>query len=130
MFVWDTGGVFELSKQPIYQIRGHWSQNAILSVKSLLRTNVLNDVTPAPFLVFFLLLAAEKKTPKTGAARNPDFFLFTVCSVWKNKSWYFCLIPVIMLHYGRFGDLLPKNTLHSKNSRNWLFYHQKHHKYS
>ena len=23
-------------------------------------------------------------------------------------------IFVIMLHYGRFGDLLPKNTLHSK----------------
>ena len=26
----------------------------------------LNDVTAAPFLVFFLLLAAERKTPKTG----------------------------------------------------------------
>ena len=60
-----------------------------------------------------------------GAERNPDFFLFTVCSVWKNKSWYFCLIPIIVLHYGWFGDLLPKNTLHSKNSRN-----QKHYKYS
>ena len=26
----------------------------------------LNDVTAAPFLVFFLLLVAEKKTPKMG----------------------------------------------------------------
>ena len=26
----------------------------------------LNDVTAAPFLVFFLQLVAEKKTPKTG----------------------------------------------------------------
>ena len=26
----------------------------------------LNDVTAAPFLVVFLLLAAEKKAPKTG----------------------------------------------------------------
>ena len=49
------------------------------------------------------------------AARNPDFFLFTVCSVWKNKTWYFCLIPIFVLHYGWFGDLLPKSTLHSKN---------------
>ena len=30
-----------------------------------------------------------------------------------------------MLHYGWFGDLLPNNTLHSKYSRSWLFYHQK-----
>ena len=26
----------------------------------------LNDVTAVPFSVFFLLMAAEKKTPKTG----------------------------------------------------------------
>ena len=34
-------------------------------LKALLRTNVLNDVTAAPFSVSFLQLAAEKKTPKT-----------------------------------------------------------------
>ena len=33
-------------------------------IKSLLRTNVLNEVTAAPFLVVFLQLVAEKMTPK------------------------------------------------------------------
>ena len=36
-------------------------------LKALLNTNVLNDVTAAPFLVSFLQLAAEKNT-ETGAA--------------------------------------------------------------
>ena len=31
-------------------------------LKALLRTNILNDVTAAQFLVSFLQLAAEKKT--------------------------------------------------------------------
>ena len=35
-----------------------------------------------------------------GAARNPDIFLFTVCSVWEDKTWFFCLIPIVVLHYG------------------------------
>ena len=50
---------------------------------------------------------------KSAESWNPD---------WKNKSWYFCLIPIIVLHYGWFGDLLTK-ILILKNSRNWLFYH-------
>ena len=33
-------------------------------IKSLLRTNVLNDVTAAPFSVSFSQLPAAKKTPK------------------------------------------------------------------
>ena len=39
------------------------------TVKAILRTNVLNDVTAAPFSVF-LLLAAEKKTLKTMQLRR------------------------------------------------------------
>ena len=39
-----------------------------IQIKSLPRTNVLNDVTAAPFLVSFLQLAAEKKHTKNGAA--------------------------------------------------------------
>ena len=35
-------------------------------LKSSRNKKDLNDVTAAPFLVFFLLLAAEKKTLKTG----------------------------------------------------------------
>ena len=33
-------------------------------------------------------------------SRNPD---------WNEKTWYFCLIPIIVPHYGRFGDFLSKN---------------------
>ena len=36
-----------------------------VNLKALLHTNVLNDITAALFLVSFLQLAAEKKTPKT-----------------------------------------------------------------
>ena len=36
------------------------------TVKSLQNKKDLNDVTAAPFSVFFLLLVAEEKTPKTG----------------------------------------------------------------
>ena len=36
----------------------------LMQLKALLLMNVLNDVTAAPFLVFFKLVA-EKKTPKT-----------------------------------------------------------------
>ena len=35
-------------------------------LKSSRNKKDLKDVTAAPFSVFFLLLAAEKKTPKTG----------------------------------------------------------------
>ena len=51
-----------------------WGDNSSLNLiikfrkeilKILLHINVLNDVTAAPFLVGFLPLAAEKKTPKT-----------------------------------------------------------------
>ena len=35
-------------------------------LKSLQNKKDLNDVTAAPFSVVFLLLAAEKKIPKTG----------------------------------------------------------------
>ena len=41
----------------------------------------LNDVTAAPFLVFFLLLAVEKKTPKTGQPwrfSGPFYFMTTL----------------------------------------------------
>ena len=41
-----------------------------IALKALLRTNVLNDVTAAPFLVVFLQLAAEKKTTENSAART------------------------------------------------------------
>ena len=44
---------------------------------------------------------------KSAESWNPD---------WKNKSWYFCLIHIIVLHYGCFGDLLTK-ILILKNSR-------------
>ena len=40
------------------------SRGDLFILKSLVRTNVLNDVTAAPFLVGFLQLAAEKKTSK------------------------------------------------------------------
>ena len=36
----------------------------VVVIKALLRKNVLNDITAAPFLVSFLQLAAEKKTSK------------------------------------------------------------------
>jgi hypothetical protein len=39
--------------------------SVILKVKALLRKNVLDDVTAAPFSVGFFQLAAEKKTLKT-----------------------------------------------------------------
>ena len=38
----------------------------LFALKSSRNKKDLNDVTAAPFSVFFLLLAAEKKTPKTG----------------------------------------------------------------
>ena len=43
----------------------HASVRSKSQSKALLRTNVLNDDTAAPFLVSFLQLTAEKKTPKT-----------------------------------------------------------------
>ena len=34
------------------------------------------------------------------------FFLFEkICNI---KTWWFCLIPIIVLHYGCFGDFFPK----------------------
>ena len=41
-------------------------EDNIMLLKSSQNKKDLNDVTAAPFSVFFLLLAAEKKTPKTG----------------------------------------------------------------
>ena len=42
-------------------------------------------------------------------SRNPD---------WKDKTWYFCLIPIIVLHYGQFLEVLSKNSLLLKDTRN------------
>ena len=42
-------------------------------------------------------------------SRNPD---------WKDKTWYFCLIPIIVLHYGQFLLVLFKNSLILKDTRN------------
>ena len=39
-------------------------EEMLVTLKALLCTNVLNDVTAAPFSVSFLQLVAEKKTPK------------------------------------------------------------------
>ena len=44
-------------------------------LKALLRMNILNDVTAAPFLVSFLQLAAEKNTLKTVQPENFLVFL-------------------------------------------------------
>ena len=43
-----------------------WKSPTKILLKLLQNKKNLNDVTAARFLVFFLLLAAEKKTPKTG----------------------------------------------------------------
>ena len=45
-----------------------------------------------------------------------------ICSI---KTWWFCLIPMIVLHYGCFGDFFSKNHLYLTSSRNGLFYYQK-----
>ena len=46
--------------------RCHYLTIIKMILKSLQNKKDLNDFTAARFLVFFLLLAAEKKTPKTG----------------------------------------------------------------
>ena len=45
-------------------IAEHFKLKICRVLKTLLCTNVLNDVTAAPFSFCFLQLAAEKKTPK------------------------------------------------------------------
>ena len=53
-----------------HRVTVYWDLSELINFIRLLKSSRnkkdLNDVTAAPFLVFFLLLAAEKKTPKTG----------------------------------------------------------------
>ena len=52
-------------------------------------------------LLFISVLFSE--TPNSGAVRNPDFFLFTVCSVWKNLQHQ---ILIFSCHFSNHGILM------------------------
>ena len=77
--------------------------------------------------------------PSWREARNPDFFLFTVCSVWKksavsnpvilqiteswlkkDKTWLFSIFPLAE-HYGRFLSICP--FIAKFNFWNFSFFH-------
>ena len=61
--VYDDDGDYLLDEAWKYKVSVNFLQ---VLLKLSRNKKDLNDVTAAPFLVFFLLLAAEKKTPKTG----------------------------------------------------------------
>ena len=63
-------------------------------LKSSRNKKDLNDVTAAQFSVFFLLLAAEKKTLKTGQLwrhEGPSYFVTTLACLAKKGMYY--IIP-------------------------------------
>ena len=61
--VYDDDGDYLLDEAWKYKVSVNFLQ---VLLKLSRNKKDLNDVTAAPFLVFFLLLVAEKKTPKMG----------------------------------------------------------------
>ena len=59
-----------------------------LFLKALLCTNVLNDIPAAPFLVVFLLLAAEKDTEKGAAVTSLRTFV-------RSNAFNSCVISTV-----------------------------------
>ena len=64
--MWDGKSQFDSNFLPKKIYNSQWGINNVYLLKSLRNKKDLNDITAARFLVCFLLLAAEKKTPKKG----------------------------------------------------------------
>ena len=64
----------------------------------------------APFWILptHILVANYDSEKNNGEARNPDLFLFTVCSVWKNMQYHEILIektnPDILHQIAKSGN--------------------------
>ena len=73
-------------------------------LKSLHCTNVLNDVTVAPFSVFFLLLAAEKKTAEMVQLWHHWGRLYLVMTLVNlpERNWQNAPLSTVELYYKDF----------------------------